>query len=86
MAVSPDGPWPVLGLFLFPHGHMVVDEVGEMVGHQVLARAPHVHWVPELELSPEFQEDTLLDSGLGVLGILEEDVVPDFRGQVGWSE
>lgn len=85
MSVCPDGPGPVLPFFC-PDGDVVVDEVGEVVGHEIFARAPHVHRVPELELPPEFEEDALLDSCFGVRCILQEDVVPDFGCQIGRSE
>ena len=40
-------------LVLWPDGTVVVQEVGEMVGHQVLAGHTQVDWVPRAELQPQ---------------------------------
>ena len=47
--VGPDAPRPLVGL-VGPHGAVVVEVVGQVVGHQVLPAHPQVHRVPVLEL------------------------------------
>ena len=82
VSVGPDAPRPLVRLG-GPHGAVVVEVVGQVVGHQVLAAHPQVHRVPVLELPPH-QAHVLLGD-LAVLGhglVLVEDKVPHLGGHV----
>lgn len=57
---------------------MVVQVVGEVIGHQVFSRHPHIDRVPELKFSPEFLQVILRDVRLWERGCFEEDVIPHF--------
>ena len=78
-AVAVDAPRPHLGL-LGPHGGVVVERHGQVVGDEVLARDAHVHGVPELELAAQLLHRSLGHPQLGVVLGVEEDVVPEGLG------
>ena len=63
---------------------MVVQVVGQVVGHQVLARDAHVHRVPVLKLPPQLLQVLLGDGSLGEGRRLEEDEVPHPPGHLLW--
>ena len=69
--------WPEHSLAVRPHGNVVVDEVGEMVGHEVFARDSQIQRVPELKLLLQAIQACLGDACLRERRLLEEDVVPD---------
>ena len=50
MTVGSDTFWPHCWL-VRPHGHVIVQIVGEMIGDQILAGDPQIHRVPKLKLS-----------------------------------
>lgn len=57
---------------------MVVEEVRQVVGHQILSGDPEVDGVPILELLPHGVQFFFRDAALsGKRRFLEEDVVPD---------
>ena len=45
-----------LVFLLRPNSTMVVNEISQMVGYQLLSRHAQIHWVPILELLPQFAE------------------------------
>ena len=49
MAIGPDARGPFVRLIL-PDGRVVVQVVGQVVGHQVFTGDPEVHGVPVLKL------------------------------------
>ena len=62
---------------------MVVEEVGQMVGHQVLSRDSQVDRVPVLELPPHGLQLLPGDPAFGrQRRVLEEDEIPDFVGHL----
>ena len=67
---------------LWPHCNMAVQEVGQMVRHQILARHSQIDWVPKLELSTKLLQSVSWDVSLGQWCIIVEDVVPDCRCQL----
>ena len=75
MAVGPDGLGPLVTV-RGPHGHVVVQVVRQVVGHQVLARHAYIHGVPELKLPAQLLQGVARDGRLGHGGVLKEDVVP----------
>ena len=59
MTVTPDGIGPATAPRLpslrgRPDGLMVIDEVGEVILNEILARHAEVHRIPEVELITEF--------------------------------
>ena len=71
-------------LVLGPHGHMVVQVVGQVVGHQVLAGDADIDGVPVLKLPPQLLQVLLRDGCLGEGRCLEEDEVPHLPGHLLW--
>lgn len=53
MSVGANALGPLAGV-VGPHGHVVVQVVGEVVGDEVLPRHPQVYGIPELELFAQF--------------------------------
>lgn len=63
---------------MWPDGDVVVDEVGQVVGDEVLAGDPQVHGVPVLKLRLKLVQGGAGDAGrLGERLALVEDVVPN---------
>ena len=66
-----------------PDGSVVVEEVGQVVGHQVLSRDSQVDRVPVLELPPHGLQLLPGDPAFGrQRRVLEEDEIPDFVGHL----
>ena len=81
VTVGPDALNPVGGR-LGPHGHMVVKGIGQVVGHQILARHPNITGIPEFKFGPH-----LLQRSFGNLAVLrqralQENIVPNLAGHV----
>ncbi len=68
-----------------PNGSVVVEEVGQMVRNQVLARDPEINRIPELKLAPHFVQFLFGDAAFGrERRVLEKDVIPDFVRHLFW--
>lgn len=63
---------------------MVVQVVGQVVGHQILAGDADVHGVPVLKLPPQLLQMLFGDVRLGERRRLEEDKVPHLFGHLLW--
>ncbi len=64
---------------------MIVEEVCQMVGNQVLAGDSKINWIPELKLSSHFVQFLFGDAAFGrERRVLEKDVIPDFIRHLFW--
>ena len=64
---------------------MIVEEVGQMVGNQVLAGDPEINWIPELKLSSHFAQFLFGNAAFGrEFRVLKKDVIPDFIRHLFW--
>ena len=62
---------------------MIVKEVGQMIGHQILARDSEIDWIPILKLSSHFLQFFFCDAAFfGKRRSLEKDVIPDLVGHL----
>ncbi len=70
-----------------PDGSVVVEEVGQMVRNQILARDPEINRIPELKLAPHFVQFLFGDAAFGrERRVLEKDVIPDFVSHLIWLD
>lgn len=65
-----------------PDSNMVVQKVGQVVGHQIFARHSDIHRVPVLKLPPQPLKVLPGNVGLGERRRLEEDKVPHVSGHL----
>lgn len=68
-----------------PDSNMVVQKVGQVVGHQVFARHSDVHRVPVLKLPPQPLKVLPGNVCLGERRRLKEDKVPHVSCHLLWS-
>lgn len=64
---------------------MVVQEVRQVVGHQIFARHTNVHRVPVLKLPSQSLKMFFRDVCLGERRCLKKDEVPHLSGHLLWS-
>lgn len=78
MPVGPDAFGP-FGFVLRPDGAVIVDEIGQMVLHQIFSGGTHIHGIPKLKFPLHAIQRLLFDAAVaGVFGDFEKYVVPYF--------
>lgn len=82
MPVGPDAFGP-FGFVLRPNGAVVVDEVRQVVLHQIFSGGSHIHGIPKFKFPLHVIQRFLFDAAIaGVFGAFEEYVVPYFGGEL----